>query len=507
MASMIERSDGLEDDLVKVKLSLPEQARALFRGGTLDAVEKMKISRTQLDFDFWGPTPQQVTLQDGLMVAVADYLTENTSVKRLEFACYIDEFGLRIIAQALKINTSLEFSILSLKGIGKAGMQALAEMLEANTTLKALSLTAASLSNDGMIALSKIVKANTHCKIEVLDFATNRDVKEAGWMALADALASNRTVKMLGIDCTSSPQMDAAASVALIKSLGNIGTLQKLDIQESFVPCDSVQAALGQVLASNHSIVILILSYNRITAAGCTAIAEALKKNTVLTDLDFAGNLIDDTGALAIGQALASNHSITRLNISSNSFEAVGCTAIAEALKKNSTLTHLDMSVNSIGDAGAQALAKALPSNTTLEILRLTWLDISEVGARALGNACGDMAHQEFKIKIDDFMAEPEDTDEEERWDECDRVMREAKAQRGWKRRTEQLVVFGMGLHHRLGGAGGGGLEQGGGELSFNIVGPISVMNLIEQPRFKFHGMTPDIFKLVGEAYDRNMQI
>ena len=68
--------------------------------------------------------------------------------------------------------------------------------------------------------------------------------------------------------------------------------------------------------------------------------------------------------------------------------------------------------------------------------------------------------------------------------------MREAKAQHAWKRRTEQLVAFGMGLHRRLGGAGGGGVEQGGGELSFNIVGPISVMNLIEQPRFVFHGMT-----------------
>ena len=161
---------------------------------------------------------------------------------------------------------------------------------------------------------------------------------------------------------------------------------------------------------------------------------------------------------------------------------------------------HVEALASDAGKGAHGLLVEAANSNTTLEILRLTWLDISEVGARALGNACGDMAHQEFKIKIDGYWAEPEDTDEEERWDECDRVMREAKAQRAWKTRTEQLVTFGMGLHHRLGGAGGG-------ELSFNIVGPISVMNLIEQPRFKFHGMTPDIFKLVGEAYDRNMQI
>ena len=411
MASMIERSESLEDDLVKVRLDdeLPELARALFRGGTLDAVEKMRISGTYGIFVEMTEMPQEVTLRDGLMVAVADYLTENTSVKRLEVAYDIDEFGLRIIAQALRINTSLEFLILSLEDIGKAGMQALAGMLEANTTLKALSLTATSLSNDGMIALSKIVKANTPCKIEVLDFRNNRDVKGAGWMALADALASNRTVKMLRIDCTvrSSSQMDAATSVALIKSLGNIGTLQKLDLTGSFagsfVRCDGVQVALGQVLASNHSIVILILPRDCIMAAGCTAIAKALKKNSTLTDLDISSNSIGDAGAQAIGQALASNHSITRLNMYCNSFKAVGCTAIAEALKKNSTLTDLDISFNSIGDAGAQALAKALPSNTTLEILFLSWWDISEVGARALGNACGDMTNPKFRMEIEEI--------------------------------------------------------------------------------------------------------
>ena len=131
----------------------------------------------------------------------------------------------------------------------------------------------------------------------------------------------------------------------------------------------------------------LDLSWNGISDAGATCIAEAIKVNKTLTNLDLSYNGISDVGATCIAEAIKVNKTLTNLYLSCNGISDAGATCIAEAIKVNKTLTNLNLSGNGIGDAGATSIAEAIKVNKTLTNLQLFYIHISDAGATCIAEA------------------------------------------------------------------------------------------------------------------------
>ena len=66
------------------------------------------------------------------------------------------------------------------------------------------------------------------------------------------------------------------------------------------------------------------LSFNGISDAGATSIAEANKTNRTLTKLDLSFKGISDAGATFIAKAIKDNKTLTNLNLQFDCFLARG---------------------------------------------------------------------------------------------------------------------------------------------------------------------------------------
>eukprot|EP00741_Cyanophora_paradoxa_P022434 tig00021489_g21660.t1 len=133
--------------------------------------------------------------------------------------------------------------------------------------------------------------------------------------------------------------------------------------------------ALARIWPGNTSIRQLDVGSCGLGDAGAVALfnAIALARTTIrLEVLAMDSNGIGPQGFLAAGVALASNRSLVRLLLAGNRCDDAGAWQLSEALSRNTTLRDLDLSDNNIGPRGVLALAEALVgSNGTLERLAL----------------------------------------------------------------------------------------------------------------------------------------
>ena len=183
--------------------------------------------------------------------------------------------------------------------------------------------------------------------------------------------------------------------VALVKSLTNEvnkneGRVAKI-VLEAINECkrekSDFHSHLSKSFGTGLNLTNLYLSYNGISAAGATCIAEAIKVNKTLTNLGLSGNDISAAGATCIAEAIKVNKTLTNLDLGSNGISAAGATCIAEAIKVNKTLTNLDLGSNGISAAGATCIAEAIKVNKTLTNLDLSWNGISDAGATCIAEA------------------------------------------------------------------------------------------------------------------------
>ncbi|CAF1034058.1 unnamed protein product [Didymodactylos carnosus] len=159
-----------------------------------------------------------------------------------------------------------------------------------------------------------------------------------------------------------------------------------LTIGSNNISADGIKA-IAEALKTNQTLAVLGIENNNISDAGAKAIAEALKTNQTLTDLDMPNNNISEAGAKAIAEALKTNQTLTGLYMPNNNISDAGAKAIAEALKTNQTLTRLHMANNNISEAGAKAITEALKINQTLTYLDVQTNNISDAGAKAIAKA------------------------------------------------------------------------------------------------------------------------
>ncbi|RHY83574.1 hypothetical protein DYB37_004240 [Aphanomyces astaci] len=144
---------------------------------------------------------------------------------------------------------------------------------------------------------------------------------------------------------------------------------------------------LHAITHSQHALVNLDLSHNRIHANGVTALSDAVQSpKCQLQTLKLSKNNLGDLVGRALLTALANNLTIQSLDLSENSLQACG-PAVALLLRSHSKLRHLDLGWNLLRGTHAVAIAGSLGDNNALESLNVSFNSFGDVGLMALAHA------------------------------------------------------------------------------------------------------------------------
>ena len=183
----------------------------------------------------------------------------------------------------------LKLPVLSLSWVfRKADVVLLAEALKVNSTLTELYFDGNEIGDQGATGLAEALKVNSTL--------TRLDLKNNGFWAqgvtgLAEALKVNSTLTELNLK---------------YNGIGDHGA-----------------TGLAEALKVNSTLIELNLQYNDIGDHGATGLAEALKLNSTLTELNLQNNGIGDHGATGLVEALKMNSTLILLDLRFNNVSAM----------------------------------------------------------------------------------------------------------------------------------------------------------------------------------------
>ncbi|KAF9570637.1 hypothetical protein EC968_001524 [Mortierella alpina] len=139
----------------------------------------------------------------------------------------LTEEDLGILADALKVNTTLTILNLTSSSVGINGAQALAEALKTNTTLTTLNLAHNSIGDSAARALA--VALQTNSSLTILDLGHN-SIGDSGAQALAEALQTNRGLMTLVLRSNS---IGEDGGLSLAETLKTNTSLTSLDLEDN----------------------------------------------------------------------------------------------------------------------------------------------------------------------------------------------------------------------------------------------------------------------------------
>ena len=343
---------------------------------------------------------------------LAQVLRVNTSLSSLLLcASLIGAEGANSISQALAVNTSLSSLDLSYNSIGYEGASSLAQALRVNTSLSSLGLRDNSIDADGANSLAQSLRVNT--SLSSLQLYKNA-IGDKGANSLAEALRVNTSLSLLGLSWNFIGN-EGANFLAL--SLTENTSLSSLDLSHNSIG-DEGAKSLAQTLRVNISLSSLNLSQNSIGDEGGHSLVQALKVNNSLSSLDLSSNssgcekanshadmvtrvstslssldLADDSigseEASSLALAVRVNTSLSSLDLSGNTIKDEGANVLAQVLRVCTSLSSLKFQSNSIGYEGANSLAQALKVNTSLSSLDLSNNFLGAEGANSLAQVLG----------------------------------------------------------------------------------------------------------------------
>ena len=338
----------------------------LTEGEALELVAALKVCSTLQELSLRGyHGSDDPAIMSCFLAAVVG---ADCSLRHLDvLCCDITDETAGMLADKLKINTSVRELSLEQNMIGDAGAARLAEALKKNTALRKLNLERNQIADKGAVALARAEDCRSHAgfDLEELNLSQNR-IADKGVAALAKMLKSNR-LKLKKLLLRSQQHDD---DQPLLTSKG--------------------ASALADALkgGANWDLEVLDLSCNPISDAGASKIAEALKTNYNLVHVNLQGCGITDKGAGALSLALkALAAPLEILELGSNKIRDPGAKKLAEAIEIDFTLKVLSLENNVVGDKGAGALAKSLEFNGKLQELRLDGNKITDAGAKKLANS------------------------------------------------------------------------------------------------------------------------
>lgn len=280
---------------------------------------------------------------------------------------------------SLQTDRSLQRGILCADGrldmckqsIGPAGGRRVAEALRMNKSVNSLLLGTNGLGDDGISAVAEVA-ANAE-QLHTLYLGCN-GIRVKGVKALCEAITSNSNIRNLWLKRNPVADDGIAAICQMLETTDN---LEVLDLQNSGMT-DVGFEMLVDSLCRNTSVRCLYLGANGIQSGAGEHLARLIREPASLQHLFLDTNNIGDEGVAEIAHALH-ERPLVRLGLASNGIGDTGITALLEARGIRSlglgyarSTKILGCKGNQFGEAGLEAFMSHLP-DSGLEELILDW--------------------------------------------------------------------------------------------------------------------------------------
>ncbi|KAL3226793.1 hypothetical protein MRX96_024621 [Rhipicephalus microplus] len=200
---------------------------------------------------------------------------------------------------------------------------------------------------------------------------------------LCDALACNRGLKHLAIDCWDiSPGYEHTLVSSFCKMPARIETIAVSNL--SMGPSEA--ARIGEMVAKTESVRIIKFLENGMPPGAGTELMKGVCRNGSLELIWLRGNAIGFGGARILGEYLSTSLKLRDLSLSHvPCFDEGQLVLIAEGLKTNRSLETLKIEYCHVTPTGIDTLAEVLKTNSTLKNLAVSACGLAQTAARSLG--------------------------------------------------------------------------------------------------------------------------
>ncbi|KAL3226792.1 hypothetical protein MRX96_024620 [Rhipicephalus microplus] len=200
---------------------------------------------------------------------------------------------------------------------------------------------------------------------------------------LCDALACNRGLKHLAIDCWDiSPGYEHTLVSSFCKMPARIETIAVSNL--SMGPSEA--ARIGEMVAKTESVRIIKFLDNGMPPGAGTELMKGVCRNGSLELIWLRGNAIGFGGARILGEYLSTSLKLRDLSLSHvPCFDEGQLVLIAEGLKTNRSLETLKIEYCHVTPTGIDTLAEVLKTNSTLKNLAVSACGLAQTAARSLG--------------------------------------------------------------------------------------------------------------------------
>ncbi|RNF03568.1 putative paraflagellar rod component [Trypanosoma conorhini] len=267
---------------------------------------------------------------------------------------YYNDASVRLLCQALVLNTTVTSLNLSKNVIADTGAASIAEMLMSNTCITHLNLSDNSISNRGAQRLCAALRTNN--ALQDLDLSNNA-IYDEGVEGFPEMLKYNdRLIRVVldktGVTKDMYTKVVEAADLnkepkclkdAVYRLQGGDESLRKVDLRRENCPRPLDDASIETLcvhLRGRSFVESLLLQGNKIGTKGCQSLAALLaEEGCGILSLDLSFNPVNDESLQELSKALLSPHiKLDTLKLVGTEVTSAGVNALIEILKTNTSL-------------------------------------------------------------------------------------------------------------------------------------------------------------------------
>lgn len=194
-------------------------------------------------------------------------------------------------------------------GVNDECAKELADALKVNTSLQNFNLVENYIGDEGITAIAEALKSPTTVVHSL--YLCGNDITEKGATAIASMLESNDTVKSITL---SGNEARDAGTAALFRALTKNRSLTQLDLSNNLIGAAGMRA-VKKCLVTNETLTELSFAQNGLGNGDIHILASALPTNTALRALDLEENLVTNEGVRVILENMERNHSMELLHL------------------------------------------------------------------------------------------------------------------------------------------------------------------------------------------------
>ena len=309
-----------------------------------------------------------------------DTFEDNKKLQTLDISeINLTDDGAPALSSFIK-NDVIREIFLSRNRITEKGAKILAKALKKNTSLTVFDISENWIENKGIVCFLKNISKSEDSNLRKLLVARNLITKSCT-RQIQEKLENISAPLMV---CSSESDLILNGNKLIIKMTRfTISNLEVHKDGDSELAVKEISDAKYRIkficscLRDNCNLTSIKLSKMEITSESAEKLAKVIECNEVLENLNISNNLLGDHGVCIISNSLKHNKTLQTLNISRNDISSDGAKKLAEALvdKENCKLKKLDISENNISGSG---IVSILDSNSTLEELDVSNNNIEE---------------------------------------------------------------------------------------------------------------------------------